>query len=292
MVPFPIIPEKTKNKLIFSTLSATLLLILWALSFRVAGGSSDKPLLTISFYDVGQGDAILVTKGETQIVVDGGPNDNILSYLGQDLPPWDRKIELMVLTHPHADHLTGLLSVLEHYQVERILFYPVVYETRGYQKFLKAIEDEGAVILRGESGVAVELSGVTLKILWPREGFSDTENVNNSSVVLAVSYSEFDALLLGDAEKEAQIRFLSITPEVEVLKIAHQGSRDGTYEPLLRQASPELAVISVGKNSYGHPHACVLSLLKQLGIAVARTDLSGTIKVMSDGAKFWYDTAR
>jgi len=127
MVPFPIIPEKTKNKLIFSTLSATLLLILWALSFRVAGGSSDKPLLTISFYDVGQGDAILVTKGETQIVVDGGPNDNILSYLGQDLPPWDRKIELMVLTHPHADHLTGLLSVLEHYQVERILFYPVVY---------------------------------------------------------------------------------------------------------------------------------------------------------------------
>ena len=141
MVPLPVISEKTKDKLIFSTLITTLLVIFWALSFKFARGSSGGPLLTVNFYDVGQGDAILIAKGETQILVDGGPNDDILSYLGQDLPPWDRKIELMVLTHPHADHLTGLLSVLERYQVERVLFYPVADETKGYQKFLKAIRE-------------------------------------------------------------------------------------------------------------------------------------------------------
>ena len=291
MVPLPVISEKTKDKLIFGTLITTLLVIFWALSFQFARGSSGEPLLTVSFYDIGQGDAILIERGETQIIVDGGPNDDILSYLGQDLPPWDRKIELMVLTHPHADHLIGLLSVLERYQVERVLFYPVAHETKVHQKFLKAIRDEGAIIWKGESGVTVELSGVSLGVLWPRDGFSDT-NINNSSVVLAVNYGEFNALLLGDAEKEAQVRFVSLVSEVEVLKVAHQGSWDGVYEPLLRQASPEWAVISVGKNSYGHPHQTTLDLLGKLGIMVVRTDLSGTIKVMSDGEKFWYDTAR
>ena len=291
MVSLPVISEKTKDKLIFGTLVTTSLVIFWALSFQFARGSSGEPLLTVSFYDVGQGDAVLITKGETQILVDGGPNDDILSYLGQDLPPWDRKIELMVLTHPHADHLTGLLSVLERYQVERILCYPIAYGTKIYQKFLEAIGDEEAIIWKGESGVTVELSGVSFRVLWPRDGFSDT-NINNSSVVLAVNYGEFDTLLLGDAEKEAQIRFISLVPEVEVLKVAHQGSQDGVYEPFLRQASPELAVISVGKNSYGHPHQMTLDLLSKLGITVVRTDLSGTIKVMSDGKKFWYDTVR
>lgn len=291
MVSLPVIPEKTKDKLIFSTLITTLLVILWALSFQFVVGSPGRPLLTVSFYDVGQGDAILIEWGEIQILVDGGPNDDILSYLGQDLPPWDRKIELMILTHPHADHVTGLLSVLERYQVERVLFYPVTYETRGYQKFLKAIKDEGAIIWKGESGVTVELSGLHFEVLWPREGFFDA-NINNASVVLVLSFGEFDALLLGDAEKEAQIRFVSAVSEVEVLKVAHQGSADAAYEPLLRQASPELAVISVGKNSYGHPHAQTLSLLKRLEIEVLRTDHSGTIRVMSDGNKFWYTNSR
>lgn len=297
MVPLPVISEKSKDKLIFGTLITTLVVLFWALSSQFAAGSPDTPLLTVSFYDVGQGDAILIAKGETQILVDGGPGDEILSYLGQDLPPWDRKIELMVLTHPHADHLTGLLSVLERYQVERILFYPVSYETKGYQKFLAAIESEGAIIWKGESGGVFSLSGVSFKVLWPgtaktQKLWETQNNVNNASVVLALTFGEFDVLLLGDAEKEAQIRFLLITSEVEVLKVAHQGSQDGVYEPLLRQTSPELAVISVGKNSYGHPHRGVLSLLEQLGITVLRTDLSGTIKVMSDGKGFWYSTSR
>ena len=292
MVPLPILSEKTKDRLIFGALVIAFLMILWALSFRFVGGSPGKSLLTLSFYDVGQGDAILIEKGEIQVLVDGGSNDDILSHLGQDLPPWDRKIELMILTHPHADHLTGLLSVLERYQVEKVLFYPVAYETKVYQKFLEAISDEGVIIWKGKTGVKVELSGINLRVLWPQEGFSDA-NINNASVVLALTFGEFDTLLLGDVEKEAQIRFVSLVPEVEVLKVAHQGSWDGVYEPLLKQASPEVVVISVkAKNRYGHPHQLTLDLLGKLGTTILRTDLSGTIKVMSDGKKFWYDKAR
>lgn len=293
MVPFPAISRKAKDKLIFGVLIITFLVVIWSLSFQfVRRAPSGTSLLTIDLCDVGQGDSILITKGETQVLVDGGPNDDVLSCLGRDTSPWDRKIELMILTHPHADHVTGLLSVLERYQVERVLLYPVAYDTKVYQKFLDAIEEEGAVILKGVSGTVIEFSGLRLKVLWPQDGFSDA-NVNNSSIVLAVSYGEFDALLLGDAEKEVQIRFVSVTSEVEVLKIAHQGARDGLYEPLLEQTSPELALISVGAdNSYGHPHASVLGLLNQLGVTTLRTDLSGTIRVMSDGRDFWYDTER
>lgn len=292
MVPLPNLSEKTKDRLIFGALVTTLLVLLWALSFRFASGSPGKPLLTLNFYDTGQGEAILIEKEEIQILIDGGPDDEILSHLGQDLPPWDRKIELVILTHPHADHVTGLLSVLERYQVERILFYPVVYETKVYQKFLKAIRDEEATIWRGKRGTKIELSGVSFRILWPQDGFSDA-NINNASVVLSLTFGEFDALLLGDAEREAQVRFVSLVPEVEVLKVAHQGAWDGVYEPLLKQASSEVAVILVGaKNRYGHPHQLTLDLLGKLGMTILRTDLSGTIKVMSDGKKFWYTTAR
>jgi len=254
MVPFPAISKKTKDRLIFGTLIVTLLVISWSLSFRFtlwARGPSGTPFLTIALYDVGQGDSILIARGETQVLVDGGPDDSILSLLGRDMLPWDRKIELMVLTHPHADHVAGLLSVLERYQVERVLLYPVVYDTKVYQEFLDAIEEEGAVIMRGVSGTVIDLSGVRLKVLWPQDGFSDT-NINNNSIVLAVSYGEFDALLLGDAEREAQIRFASVASGVEVLKVAHQGAQDGLYGPLLERISPELALISVGAgNTYG-----------------------------------------
>ncbi len=298
MVPLPAISRKTKDRLIFGTLITVLLVIVWALSFQLPRGSASTSYLTMSFCDVGQGDAILLAKGNTQVLVDGGPGTDVLSCLGKEMSPWDRTIELMVLTHPHADHLMGLITVLDRYQVERVLFYPVDYDSEVYQSFLKAVGDEGAVVLKGVAGAEIEFSGVHLRVLWPGDtetlgGAEAQRNINNASVVLLLSYGEFGALLLGDAEREAQIRFVSATPEVEVLKVAHQGSRDGIYESLLEKASPELAIISVGdKNSYGHPHQEALDLLARYRISVLRTDLSGTIRVVSNGQDFWYTTER
>jgi competence protein ComEC len=243
----------------------------------------------IHFYDVGQGDAILIEKGTTQILIDGGPNDRILSYLGRDLLPWDREIDLLVLTHPHADHLTGLIPVIERYKIDRILYYPSVYDTAGYKKFQELVKKEGAEVLLGQVGGRFALGEISLQILWPTANFRD-ENKNNESLVGLLDYQEFEALILGDVEKGVQSQLI-IRDDVEVIKVGHHGSSNGSYEPLLRATVPDLAVVSVGaRNQYGHPHQQTLNLFDNLGIPLLRTDLNGTITVRSDGHSFWYDT--
>ncbi|GMR19132.1 MAG: ComEC/Rec2 family competence protein [Patescibacteria group bacterium] len=292
MVPIPNISRKTRNRVIFGLLLGTLTVLGWALIPRLATQLSGENTLLVRFYDVGQGDAILIQKGVTQILIDGGPNEEVLTYLGRDLLPWDRKIELLVLTHPHADHLTGLLAVLERYQVERVLYYPSVYDTRGYEKFLEKVKNEGAQVLQAVRGGRLRVGEISLQILWPTANYRD-ENVNNESVALLMGYGDFETLLLGDAELGVQFKMAFINTDVEVIKMAHHGSKNGAYESLLRTASPELAVISVGaKNSYGHPHSSTLNLLRRLGIPFLRTDLSGTVTVRSDGRNFWYSTRR
>ncbi len=291
MVTLPALNQSTKTRLIFAILTVTLGLILWSLSVGLSGVLYGDNLLNIHFYDVGQGDAILIQKGDTQIVVDGGPNEQILTDLGRDISPWDREIELLVLTHPHADHLTGLTPVIERYNVQKILYYPDSYDTKSYMRFLEAVKKEGAEVLYGRAGGKIQLGEISLQILWPIDNYHD-RNANNESLVLLLDYADFDALLLGDAEKSVQPKIV-INQEVELLKVAHHGSWNGAYEPFLRTVSPALAVISVGaKNSYGHPHQQMLSLFDNLGIPYLRTDLAGTITVRSDGRNFWYDTER
>lgn len=296
MVYLPNITRAVKIRLIFGSLVVTLALLFWGLSWRFAGGLLGEGNLSLSIYDIGQGDAILVQQGNTQILIDGGPDDKILTTLGHDIPPWDRTIELLVLTHPHADHLTGLLPVFERYKIEKILYYPSVYDTKGYAKFLevaqKEVRNKGAEIFYAQAGGQIQLGKIVLHILWPTANFH-SEDINNESVVLQVDYDNFEALLLGDAEQEVQANFLSSINKVQVLKVGHHGSWNGSYEPLLRAAVPELAVISVGAgNRYGHPHQSALNLLKKLGIPILRTDLNGTVTVKTNGQRFWYATER
>src|SRR3990167_4829580 len=152
MVSLPAINRKTIEKLIFGIILGTFLLIFWTIWPRLITSLSGERGLLVRFYDVGQGDAILIEKGTTQILIDGGPNDQILTYLGRDLLPWDREIELLILTHPHADHLTGLIPVIERYQIAKILYFPSAYDTRGYQKFQELVKNEGAEVFWGQAG--------------------------------------------------------------------------------------------------------------------------------------------
>jgi len=272
-------------------LLVTAALIWWSLYPRINRVLSGENDLAVRVYDIGQGDAIMIQKGDTQILVDGGPDDRILAHLGRDLLPWDREIELLVLSHPQADHLTGLIAVLERYQVRKVLYYPSRYDTRVYQRFLELIKDEGAEIIFASAGGTVSVGEVTLQVLWPTANFHH-QNVNNESVVLLLDYLEFEALLLGDAEQAAQEN-LNINGNTELLKVSHHGAWNGAYGPLLRAIAPRLAVISSGlDNRFGHPHSRTLSLLKGLGIPFLRTDLNGTITVWSDGYQFWYSTDR
>ncbi|OGC38664.1 hypothetical protein A2V54_02720 [candidate division WWE3 bacterium RBG_19FT_COMBO_53_11] len=291
MVSLPGINRKTTEKLILGVLLGVFFLIFWTLEPRFSAYLSGGEGLLIRFYDVGQGDAILIEKGTTQILIDGGPNDRILSYLGRDLLPWDREIELLVLTHPHADHLTGLIPVIERYKIDRILYYPSVYDTAGYQKFQELVKKEGAEVLFGKEDAQISVGEFFFQILWPTANFHSV-NPNNESVVMLLDYQEFETLLLGDAEKEVQSQLI-IKDDVEVIKVGHHGSANGSYEPLLRTVSPNLAVVSVGaRNQYGHPHQQTLDLFAKFGIPLLITDLNGTITVRSDGHNFWYDTER
>jgi competence protein ComEC len=260
--------------------------------------------LHLVFCDVGQGDAVLVKHRDWQAVVDGGPSgERLLSCLSAHIPPWDRKIELVVVTHPEADHITGLVDVLERYDVNQIVVNSLTKESGVFREFRRLILAEGAEVYSPQAGDEIRLGEVSFLILWPEKRLGDSRiwesaasneqeaqilgaaeydgDVNETSVVLGLSYGNFDALLTGDIGfvSENQLDF----PEVEVLKIPHHGSRYSTSLELLQESSSELAVISVGKNSFGHPTEEVLGKLEGLGIEVLRTDQAGEIEIVADG---------
>lgn len=291
MVYVPNFSEKAKIRLILGLLLITGITVFWSLSPRVGAVLSGEDGFLVRFYDVGQGDATLIQEGTTQILIDGGPDGKILGLLGRDLLPWDREIELLVATHPQADHITGLVEVLERYEVQKILYYPSTYDTKTYERFLKAVKNEGAQVLHAASGGQIQVGELLLHIMWPTANFR-AQNVNDESIVGVLDYKDFEVLLLGDVEQGVQKRLFS-NIDMEVIKMAHHGSWNGVCEPLLQTIAPDLAIISAGANNrYGHPHNQTLALLAKIGLPLLRTDLSGTVTVRSDGSDFWYSTER
>lgn len=247
--------------------------------------------LYLKVYDVGQGDALFIkAPSGKQVLVDGGPNGRVVEELSADLPFFDRDLDLVVLTHPHADHLVGLIEVLKRYQVKRALFNPASYATDEYQTFLKLVGEKEIPVWQGFAGDVFDLGrGASLKVLWPRskadlEIFAE-DNPNNTSLVLLLEYGDFRALLTGDAEAEVQ-ELWQLEAPVTVVKIPHQGALDGLSVRLLQEVKPKLAVVSVGENRFGHPSEKVLGEYTLYGAEVKRTDKDGTITIVSDG-KNW-----
>lgn len=259
--------------------------------------------LHLVFCDVGQGDAILATYRKTQVLIDGGPNDQVLECLSQHLPFWDRTIELVVLTHPEADHLTGLVSVIERYNVKQIVSNSLIADSSVFGKLREEVITKKIPVFSPKYGDKIKMANLELKILYPEEKLgselvwrepddpqilgltSYAGKFNETAIVSLLSFGNFDALLTGDigAKQEALLDLA----HVEVLKVAHHGSKYSTGEDFLDKLQPALAVISVGKNSYGHPTSEVLKRLTDLGIKVLRTDQDGEIEIVSDG-KSWY----
>lgn len=259
--------------------------------------------LHLIFCDVGQGDAILITKGTTQVLVDGGPNQKVLSCLANHLPFWDRTIEMIILTHPDNDHLGGLPDVIERYNVTQLLSHGLISESAIFWAFRDKIIDKKVPVYSPKAGDKIQLGGFALKILSPQERMgnelvwqkgTDKQVLgaltypiepNEASIVTLLSYGNFDVLLPGDISSQVE-EVINTDKEVEILKIAHHGSKYSSSEEFLERIAPDLAVISVGKNSYGHPTKEVIEKLSNLGIKVLRTDLEGEIEISSNG-KEW-----
>ena len=259
--------------------------------------------------DVGQGDAILLQNASSQILVDGGPGNKVLDCLSRYMPFWDRTLEVVVMTHPQSDHYGGLIEVFRRYNVGIFLAPSVDNSTQGYQVLKDLVKASQAQIVNPQRGMKMRLGEIQLDILNPTAELQDEEpgtvgknrlgafspkrDLNDFSVVFNLSYGSFDALFTGDigpeiSDQMAKQLALSDSRRVEYIKIPHHGSRNGLTGELLDVTSPEVAVISVGKdNTYGHPHEETLKILRDEDIKILRTDEMGSVEVVTDGEKWW-----
>lgn len=255
--------------------------------------------------DVGQGDGILVrTPTRKTIVIDGGPDDKMLSCLSRHLPFWERTIDLMLLTHPHADHATGLIFLLNRY---RVIHYgtekvenPTTTETA--LKNILALKKPSATFLFSQDQYRFS-DGTSFVTLWPdKEWFlsqnmssADSQNldINGFSLIELLQYGSFKALLTGDAGVVAEEQIASVAGQVDVLKVPHHGSRTGMSQSYLQTIRPRFAIISVGKgNKYGHPAPHSLELLKNARVKTYRTDEQGEVEIVTDGKHFSVKTEK
>ena len=239
--------------------------------------------LSVDFIDVGQGDSILICSGGQSMLVDAGTNESGKTVLNFLSDKGIKKLDYAVGTHPHADHIGGLDDVIRGIDTDSLLMPNAVTDTKTFNDVLDAAESKGLSITVPEENE--EFSVGQSKVTVLSKNGEQSDNLNNSSLVLKVTYGKFSLLLTGDAEKEVEMQLLSDKKDVsaDVLKVGHHGSETSTSGDFLKAVSPKCAVISCGKNNdYGHPHEKTLKKLEKQGTEVYRTDISGTISLFAD----------
>ena len=289
-LPTPPLPARRG----LSIAGLTLVLALSSLLVWLAA-SAPSDRLSVTVLDVGQGDAILVeTPSGNRVLVDGGPGEAVLqAALGRHLPFYDRRIALVALTHPQADHAGGLPAVLDQYDVGAILDSSAESESAAGDHWREVLAASGMPVIEAARGMAFDIGdGATITIISPSLRSPDhSATLNDSSIVLRLTYGNFSMLLTGDIgdKGEYAVERLGTGLRSTVLKVAHHGSISSTSADFLSLVDPSVAVISVGKdNRFGHPAPEVLERLDDQ--AVYRTDQSGDVTVSTDGHNVWVST--
>jgi competence protein ComEC len=246
--------------------------------------------LHVYFLDVGQGDAILVQAPDgRQILVDGGPSPTALfSELGDVLPFWDRNLDLVVLTHPDGDHITGLIPLLDRYRVGQVLDVLQSDTAPEAAPWLERLAALGMPRILAQRGMRLPVGDLGLTVLHPGPAqlAGTASDDNNNAVVLRLDYGQTSFILTGDAESEAEADMIAagLPLRADVLKIGHHGSNGASSPAFIAAVAPRLALIPVGAdNKFGHPHPAVLDRLE--GVELLRTDQNGRIEVVSDGKR-------
>lgn len=250
--------------------------------------------LHVVFCDVGQGDAILVYRKNTQMLIDGGPDNKVLGCLGRHVPFYDRRIETVIVTHPQADHMNGVIDVIKRYNVTQLMMGSEENNTVGFKGLQRQITSHKLQVTNVYSGDEVRLGEVRFGVVWPARSWvlgvsTEKTDLNEFGISGILTYGSFDVMFTADVDQGAESEEMAtgLLRQVEVLKVPHHGSKTGMTEEWLRIISPELAVISVGKNGYGHPTKEALDLLSSSGARVLRTDLDGEVEIVSDGKRWW-----
>ncbi len=254
-----------------------------------AAPNSESKLI-VHFLDVGQGDSIFIElpNGRTMLV-DAGEN-----YHGQGIIDYVQtigyhKLDYVVATHPHEDHIGSMPYIVRNFEIGSIYMPDVTANTATFESLLKAIKAKGLRVKNGRTGVHIIKDGeLTADIIAPDK--PDESNLNNSSIVLLLTFGNVSYLLTGDAETK-ELNAIRADMHATVLKAGHHGSKTSTTQTLLKKISPSVTVISCGKNNdYGHPHAEVLKMLKSVNSSVYRTDRDQTVIVATDGSSLTVST--
>lgn len=241
--------------------------------------SSKSGELKVIFLNVGQGDAILISQGKNQILIDGGRDGKILlEKLGEIIPFWDRQIEIVIATHPDQDHIGGLINVLQSYKVNLILETKAESASQTYKAWKEAVSNEGARNIEAKKNLSIKFSNdAVARVLFPIDSIGTNSKSNNEySVVLKLDFGENSFLFTGDLPSNQEDKLE--TGEIDFLKVAHHGSKYSTSEEFLNRINPDEAIISAGRNNrYGHPNQEVIKRLMERKIKIWRTDNMGDI---------------
>lgn len=281
-----------------------LTMLVWIIAFSLPDGK-----FHLIFCDVGQGDGVLLSKGFSQILIDAGPDEKVLDCLSNNMPFFDHTIEAVFLTHPDSDHLNGIIPVLDKYKVKYFFDSLVPGKSSNYEALLIRLnklknspqQGEKLKVVNLFKGRKINFEGATIGVFWPKEEYVKAElgeerlyalkdgrilgawenklNLNDFSLVLLLSYQGKKILLMGDADSRVQNKiFDNGLEKIDLLKFPHHGSKTGMDEEFLKLINPKEAVISVGKNSFGHPTREALDLLEKYKVKVSRTDEEGEIR--------------
>lgn len=244
--------------------------------------------LTVSFLDIGQGDSIFVdAPSGKQLLIDGGPGSKVIQQLSSAMPLWDRSIDVVLATHPDADHISGLIDVLSRYQVGMVIESSVEGDTATWNSFQDAVKKSGARIVVARRGQVVDLGkGVYLEILFPDRDVSHVET-NDGSIVAKLIYGNTSFILTGDAPAGVENYLVRLDGEnlhADVLKAGHHGSKYSSGPLFLGFVVPHFGVFSRGcDNRYGHPAPEIVERFKEFGIPTDDTCEEGTVTFVSDG---------
>jgi beta-lactamase superfamily II metal-dependent hydrolase len=285
-------------------ITVTSLIILLFVSITIWSMALQKPdqKMHIWVLDIGQGDSIYGRLPTGQdFLVDGGPDDKVLSELSDVMPFNDREINLVIATHNDADHITGLTPVMSHYKVDEIWINGATHTTQTYFRLLASIKQqkkEGATVKAVTKGDTYKLGDATMTALAPLQSWvgKQPDLQNDAMVVSKFQYKNFSMLLTGDMEFSLEDQLIAVEPEAlksTILKVGHHGSVGSTSQELLDAVDPRAAVISVGlHNRYGHPTQRTLDILKRNSIPTYRTDKQGRIEITSDGEDYTITTLK
>ena len=253
----------------------------------VSGVSEQNNNLEIYFLDVGQGDSELVNlPNDVQVLMDGGPDNKILGELSSILPPTDRYIDLVVLSHPQYDHFAGLIEVLKRYEIGAFIYNGREGTAESFEDLKRTIEKNKIPTIILTQGDKIKYQENQFDVFSPSKNFISSKELNDTTLVIKLTGENSKILFTGDIGFKVE-NYLAANFDIDsdILKVGHHGSKYSSGKKFLEAVNPKIAIIEVGKNTYGHPTSQALNGLASIGSQIFRTDQNGTIKLVINGEK-------